>query len=107
VIKVLGADALKELFSLIISAEVGKPKVKAEVIKVEAKPKVKAEVIKVEAKPKVKAEVIMVEAKPNVKKVAKPGKIGQMANLKTFRFKRPRAPKKNGNPFFNFYNKNY
>ena len=93
-IKVLGADALKELFSLIISAEVGKPKVKAEVIKVEAKPKVKA-------------EVIMVEAKPNVKKVAKPGKIGQMANLKTFRFKRPRAPKKNGNPFFNFYNKNY
>lgn len=73
-IKVIGADAMKELIRLLISTEVGKPKVKPEV------------------KPEVK-----------VKPVAKPGKIGQMPNEKTFRFRRPRAVKKNGNPFLTFF----
>ena len=63
-IKVLGADALKELIGPLIPAEVGKPK-----------------------------------AEPAVEKVAKPGKIGQMAKEKPFHFRRPRAAKKNGNPF--------
>lgn len=81
-IKVIGADAMKELIRLLISTKVGKPKVKPEV-----KPEVKLEV---------KREV-------KVKPVAKPGKIGQMPNEKTFRFRRPRAVKKNGNPFLTFF----